>query len=41
VIELREQLANEYDSIRVNSESDSKEIDERELQYEKQCEQRI
>jgi hypothetical protein len=41
VIDLGEQLANEPDSMRVNSESVSNEIDESDLQYEKHNEQRI
>jgi hypothetical protein len=42
VIDLREeQEKNEYDSMRVNSDSVSNDIDESELQSEKQCEQRI
>jgi hypothetical protein len=42
VIDLREeQSENALDSMRVNSESVSNEIDESELQYEKQTEQRI
>jgi hypothetical protein len=42
VIDLREEHdENAYDSMRVNSESVSNEIDEIELQYEKQYEQRI
>jgi hypothetical protein len=42
VIDLREeQELNAYDSMRVNSDSVSNEIDESELQYEKQCEQII
>jgi hypothetical protein len=42
VISLRkEHDENAYDSMRVNSDSVSNEIDEIELQYEKQHEQRI
>jgi hypothetical protein len=42
VIDLREeQESNAFDSIRVNSESVSNEIDESDLQREKQCEKRI
>jgi hypothetical protein len=41
VIDLREELANALDSIRVNSESVSNEIDESDLQHEKHSEQRI
>jgi hypothetical protein len=42
VIDLREeQESNVLDSIRVNSEFVSNEIDESELQYEKHDEQRI
>jgi hypothetical protein len=42
VIDLREeQELNAFDSMRVNSESRSNEIDESELQDEKQKEQRI
>jgi hypothetical protein len=42
VIELREeQQANASDSIRINSESVSNEIDESDWQYEKHDEQRI
>jgi hypothetical protein len=41
VIDLREQNKNAFDSMRVNSESVSNEIDESELQYEKHSEQRI
>jgi hypothetical protein len=42
VIDLREeQELNAYDSVRVNSDSVSNEIDESELQYEKHDEQRI
>jgi hypothetical protein len=41
VIDLREeQNENAFDSMRVNSESVSNEIDESELQYEKHDEQR-
>jgi hypothetical protein len=42
VIDLRkEQESNEFDSMRVNSESRSNEIDESKLQNEKHDEQRI
>jgi hypothetical protein len=41
VIDLREESANAFDSMRVNSESDSNEVDENELEDEKQKEQRI
>jgi hypothetical protein len=42
VIDLREEHdENEYDSMRVNSDSVSNDIDESELQSEKQYEQRI
>jgi hypothetical protein len=42
VIDLREeQKENAFDSMRVNSESISNEIDESELQNEKHSEQRI
>jgi hypothetical protein len=42
VIDLREeQSENALDSMRVNSESVSNEIDESDLQYEKHSEQRI
>jgi hypothetical protein len=42
VNDLREeQELNAYDSMRVNSDSVSNEIDESDLQDEKQCEQRI
>jgi hypothetical protein len=42
VIDLREeQRENAFDSMRVNSESVSNEIDESELQFEKHNEQRI
>jgi hypothetical protein len=42
MIDFREeQQKNAFDSIRVNSESVSNEIDESDLQYEKQSEQRI
>jgi hypothetical protein len=41
VIDLREERANAFNSMRVNSESVSNEIDESELQFEKQYEQRI
>jgi hypothetical protein len=41
VIDLREDQAHAYDSMRVNSESVSNEIDESELQYEKHDEERI
>jgi hypothetical protein len=42
VIDLRERHdENEFDSMRVNSESLSNEIDESESQYEKHDEQRI
>jgi hypothetical protein len=42
VIDLREQQKeNTFDSMCVNSESVSNEIDESELQYEKHSEQRI
>jgi hypothetical protein len=42
VIDLREEHdENAFDSMRVNSDSLSSEIDESDLQYEKQCEQRI
>jgi hypothetical protein len=42
VIDLREEHAkNTYDSMRVNSDSVSNEIDESELQSTKQYEQRI
>jgi hypothetical protein len=41
VIDLSEESQNAFDSIRVNSESVSNEIDESDLQYEKQFEQRI
>jgi hypothetical protein len=41
VIDLREEQLNAFDSMRVNSESVSNEIDESDLQSEKQSEQRI
>jgi hypothetical protein len=41
VIDSREELANASDSMRVNSESVSNEIDESEMQFEKHSEQRI
>jgi hypothetical protein len=42
VIDLREEQGeNAFDSMRVNSESVSNEIDESELQHEKHSEQRI
>jgi hypothetical protein len=42
VIDVREeQQENAFDSMRVNSESVSNEIDESDMQDEKQCEQRI
>jgi hypothetical protein len=41
VIDLREDQANAHDSMRVNSESVSNEIDESDSQYEKHFEQRI
>jgi hypothetical protein len=41
VIDLREERANAFDSMRVNSESVSNEIDESDLQSEKHDEQRI
>jgi hypothetical protein len=41
VIDSREEKENAFDSMRVNSESDSNEIDESDLQYEKHDEQRI
>jgi hypothetical protein len=42
VIDLREeQLENAFDSVRVNSESVSNEIDESDLQCKKHSEQRI
>jgi hypothetical protein len=41
VIYLREEKENAFDSMCVNSESDSNEIDESNLQYEKHDEQRI
>jgi hypothetical protein len=41
VIDSREDLANAYDSMCVNSESVSNEIDESELHCKKQNEQRI
>jgi hypothetical protein len=41
VIDLREEPVNEYDLMCVNSESVSNDIDEIELQFEKQCEQKI
>jgi hypothetical protein len=42
VIDLREEHnENAYDSMRVNSDSVSNEIDESDMQYEKQYEQRI
>jgi hypothetical protein len=41
VIDLREEWRNGFDSMCVNSESVSKEIDESELEYEKHSEQRI
>jgi hypothetical protein len=42
VIELREeQKQNAFDSMRINSESVSNEIDESDMQYEKHDEQRI
>jgi hypothetical protein len=42
VIDLREEHdENAFDSMRVNSDSVSNEIDESDLQYEKQYEQRI
>jgi hypothetical protein len=41
VIDLRGELANALDSIRVNSESVSNGIDESDLQHEKHSEQRI
>jgi hypothetical protein len=41
VIYAREEPVKAYNSMRVNSESVSNEIDESDLQYEKQYEQRI
>jgi hypothetical protein len=41
VIDLREEKENAFDSMRVNSESFSNEMDEKDLQYAKQDEQRI
>jgi hypothetical protein len=41
VIDLREENVNAFDSMRVNSESVSNEIDESELHDEKHDEQRI
>jgi hypothetical protein len=41
VIDLREELANAFDSMRVNSESVSNEIDESDLQRKKHSEQII
>jgi hypothetical protein len=41
VIDLREDLANAFDLMRVNSESVSNEIDESDLQSEKHSEERI
>jgi hypothetical protein len=41
VIDLREELANAFDSMCVNSESVSNEIDESDSQPEKHDEQRI
>jgi hypothetical protein len=41
VIDLREEKANAPDSMRVNSESVSNEIDESDLQYEKHSEQKV
>jgi hypothetical protein len=41
VIDLREEHANTFDSMRANSEFVSNEIDESDLQYEKHDEQRI
>jgi hypothetical protein len=41
VIDLREEPVNAFDSMHVNSESVSNEIDESELQSEKQYEERI
>jgi hypothetical protein len=41
VIDLREELANAVDSMRVNSESVSNEIDESDMQSAKHDEQRI
>jgi hypothetical protein len=41
VIDLREENENAFDSMCVNSDSVSNEIDESELQNEKQYEQRI
>jgi hypothetical protein len=41
VIDLREELANAFDSMRVNSEFVSNEIDESDSQSEKHPEQRI
>jgi hypothetical protein len=41
VIDLRPELANASDSMRINRESFSNEIDERERQFEKHAEQRI
>jgi hypothetical protein len=41
VIDLREDHENAYDSMRINSEYGSNEIDESDLQCEKHDEQRI
>jgi hypothetical protein len=41
VIDFRPELANASDSMRINRESFSNEIDEREWQFEKHAEQRI
>jgi hypothetical protein len=41
VIDLREELVNAFDSMCANSESISNEIDESDVQDEKQNEQRI
>jgi hypothetical protein len=41
MIDLREESANAFDSMHVNSESDSNEIDESELQDDKHFKQRI
>jgi hypothetical protein len=41
VIDWSEERVNAFDSMHLNSESVSNEIDESDLQYEKQSEQRI
>jgi hypothetical protein len=41
VIDLRKESVNAFDSMRVNSESVSNDIDESDLQSEKQYDQRI